>query len=217
MNSQASSLAKSSSSIGMREHRRAERRRVHALRPRALPLDPGEELRIGRVEPVPDMLDLVRVEVAEARDRRLGETGRDADPELAGDQLEERPAADLVQSVEPGRDEARQLGLAGGCEALNHLGQGRDVRKRTLRRDRLSRGVDRLGRIVVADGGKGLDVLSPPLRGRAGEGGRAAMLDARKSWIRPPTPDPPREGEGRGAVAPGPRHIRATVSDRSPT
>ena len=85
----------------VREHRRPERRRVARFRPRRPALDPGEQLTVRRLEPMPDMLDLVRRDVAEARDRGLRQPRRDADAQLAGDELEERPARRLVEDVEP--------------------------------------------------------------------------------------------------------------------
>ena len=78
---------------------------------------------------MPDQLDLVRLKAAELRDRGLGEPRRDADPQFAGDELQKRPPAGLVQGVEPARDASRKVALAGGGEGLDHLGEARHVRR----------------------------------------------------------------------------------------
>ena len=88
--------------------------------------------------------------LAELSDSRLGKPGRDADPQLPGDQLDERPAPGFVESVHPAGNPSRQVALARGGESLDHLGQGRDVRRR----------------VVVAE-----PYLSSPLRGGVGGGG----------------------------------------------
>ncbi len=112
---------------GVREHRRAERRRIAARRLVGAAFEPGEQLAIGRREPRPDQLDLLRVLAAERGDRGLGEPRRDADAQAAGDELEQRPAAGLVERVEPARELRRQLRLAERGERL-------DARRRECRR-----------------------------------------------------------------------------------
>ena len=80
----------------------------------ALPFEPGEEVEVGRLQPVPDLLDLAGLDPAQAGQRQPGEPGRGPDPQAAGDQLEQRPAAGGVQPVEPAGDQLRQLGPACG-------------------------------------------------------------------------------------------------------
>jgi len=63
----------------MREHDRTERRRIARLGPRALALQPGEEFGIRRLQPVPDLLDLVGRNATEAGRGRLGQAGGDTD------------------------------------------------------------------------------------------------------------------------------------------
>ena len=102
---------------------------------------------IGRPQPRPDQLDLVRVLVAERGRRGLGEPRRDADAQRRGDELEQGPAAGLVERVEPARELTGELRLAEGGERLDHLrqrrlGAGIDVvvgagRRRPHQRNRL--------------------------------------------------------------------------------
>jgi hypothetical protein len=68
------------------------------------------------------VLDLVRLDAAEARHRGLREPRRDADAQLSGDQLQQRPARRLVEHVEPARDKRRQVGFRGRGEAVDDLG-----------------------------------------------------------------------------------------------
>ncbi len=81
---------------------------------------------IGRHEPVPDLLDLVGGDPAagEFGERDLGEARRRADPQRAGDQLQQREPDGDVGRVEPVRDHGGQLGLGRGQQGLHHLGHG---------------------------------------------------------------------------------------------
>ena len=133
----------------VREHGRAKRGGIAGFRLRPAAFDPGEEVFVRRLQPVPDQLDLVGLDAAELSDSRLGEPRRDADAQLPGDQLEERPAPGFVESVDPACDPSRQVALARGREGLDHLGQGRDMRRR----------------VVVAE------PISPPPCGEEGGGG----------------------------------------------
>ena len=96
----------------MRQHHRAERRGVAIDRLVGAAFQPGEQIEIGRRQPRPHQLDVVRVLVAERRRRGLGQPRRNPDPHRAGDELEQRPAAGLVELVEPARELCRQFGLA---------------------------------------------------------------------------------------------------------
>ena len=117
---------------GVGEHGGTVGSRIARLRPGRAALDPGEQLFVGRSEPVPDVLDLVGRDVAEARHGGLGEPGRDADAQLPGDQLEERPAPGLVEAAEPVGDEPGQLNLARRRQPLDHLGEGGDRGRRVV-------------------------------------------------------------------------------------
>ena len=59
----------------------------------ASPVEPGEERHVGRRQAVPQLLDLGDVLAAEVGERLLGEPRGHADPEPAGDELEQREAA----------------------------------------------------------------------------------------------------------------------------
>ncbi len=107
----------------MREHRGVEGRGVDRVGLVGMPLDPGEQVEVGRRQPVPDLLDLVCRLAAERRHRGLGEPCRDADAQRAGDELQERPAPVLVERVEPAGDDARQVELAGGRQRRDDVGE----------------------------------------------------------------------------------------------
>ncbi len=107
----------------MRQHGRREGRGVDRLGTLAVALDPGEQLDVGRGEPVPDLLDLVGGAAAQLGHRRLGEACGDADAQRAGDQLQQRPAAGLVEPVEPAGQERGQAELADGGKAEDHGGE----------------------------------------------------------------------------------------------
>ena len=113
----------------MRQHRRAERRRIAARRLLGAAFEPGEQLRVGRREAGPEQLDLLHVLVAERGGRGLGEPRRDADAQRAGDELEQRPAAGLVERVEPARELRRQLRLAERGDGRDHIGERRQLRR----------------------------------------------------------------------------------------
>ena len=136
----------------VREHDRAERRRIARDRLCGAAFDPGKQIEIGRREPRPDQFDLVRVLAAEGGDGGLRQPRRDADAQRAGDQLEQRPAAGRVERIEPARELRRQLGFAergereddggerGGARAALAL-QGDDRLPSPLERGGLGRGV----------------------------------------------------------------------------
>ena len=109
----------------MRQHHRAERRGIAIDRLVAAAFQPGEQVEIGRRETRPDQLDLMRVLVAERGGRGLGQPRGDADAQRAGDELQQRPAAGLIQLVEPALELLRQLGLAERAQRGDDLGEGR--------------------------------------------------------------------------------------------
>ena len=96
----------------MRQHRRPKRRRIAARRFFRAAFEPGEQLEVGRRETGPEELDILRIGGAQRRDRGFGEPRRNADAQAAGDELDQRPAAGLVERIEPARELRRQLGLA---------------------------------------------------------------------------------------------------------
>src|SRR5579871_163591 len=55
----------------------------------------------------------------------LGEPRRDADPQSPGDEFQQRPAAGLIQIVEPARKLPRHFGLAKRTKGDDDLGQRR--------------------------------------------------------------------------------------------
>ena len=91
---------------------------------------PGEERDVGRAEAVPELLDLGDVAGAEVGQRLLGEAGRDADAQAAGDELQEREAAGGVEAVEQALDHLRRLAAGGGAQAVDHLAERRVVGRR---------------------------------------------------------------------------------------
>ena len=105
----------------LRQHDRAEGRERGGDGALGASLKPGEELRIGRLEPVPELLDLRHVLAAHLGERLLGEARGDADAQAAGDELQERVAAGRVEPVEPALDEARAFQPRGGVERLHDL------------------------------------------------------------------------------------------------
>ena len=78
---------------------------------------------------MPDLLDLGRVDPAIVGERHLGEAGRDADAQPAGDQLEQRPATGGVQRVQPAGDHAGQGGFARRLKRGHHLVQAGGQRR----------------------------------------------------------------------------------------
>ena len=115
------------------EHHRAERRGVDVDRPFGAAFHPGEQRRVGRREPVPDKLHLVRLFCAQRRNRGFGKPRRDADAQRAGDELEQRPARGLVERIEPGGKLRGQLGFAERRQCGDDMGEGGGVRRAARR------------------------------------------------------------------------------------
>ena len=109
----------------MRQHRRAKRRRIAAFGLLGAAFEPGKKLAIGRHEAGPDQLDLVCIFVGQRGDGGLGQPRRNADAQAAGDELDQRPAAGLVERIEPTRQLLRQLGLAKRGEGFDDGGEGK--------------------------------------------------------------------------------------------
>ena len=108
----------------MRQHHGAERRGIAVDRLFGAALQPGEQVEVGRAETGPDQLDLMRVLVAERCGRGLRQPRGDADPQCTGDEFQQRPAAGLVELVEPALELLRQLGLAERAECGDDFGEG---------------------------------------------------------------------------------------------
>ena len=72
----------------------------------------------------PHQFEFVRVLVAERRGGGLGQPRRNPDPHRAGDEFQQRPAAGLVEFVEPARQLFRQFGLAERAQRGDDFGEG---------------------------------------------------------------------------------------------
>ena len=107
----------------MRQHQRPEHRRPADLRPRRLAGEPGEQLDIRRLQPVPHFLDIGERYAGPLRKRGLGEPRRDTDAERSGQELQQRPAPSGVEPVEPARQQRRHLHRQG---RLHRLDDGRE-------------------------------------------------------------------------------------------
>ena len=92
-------------------------------RPFALAHQPGEDVGVGRVLAVPDLLQLGDGHAAEVGRRLAGEAPREPDPQSAGEQLEQGPAAVGVEGVEPAFEDVGNLFALGGAQGLDHLGK----------------------------------------------------------------------------------------------
>ena len=114
----------------MRQHRRAERRRVAALPACRRGLQARRTVR-RRAASGPARAISISSDVLAAKRRRrgLGEPRRDADAQAAGDELQQRPAAGLVERVEPACELRRQLRLAERGQCCR---RPRDKRRRSF-------------------------------------------------------------------------------------
>ena len=179
----------------MRQHHRTERRRVEIDRRIGAAFQPREQIEIGRLEARPHQFDVVRILVAERCRGGLGQPRRNPDPHRAGDEFQQRPAAGLVQLVEPARR------AVFGSSVLPSV---RSVVTTSVR---------------VGGGGLLWPFFSPPPASAAsgGEGSGVGGLSASSSDSEfaepPPTPDPSpplRGGRGKSATSapPSPRDRR---------
>ena len=82
---------------------------------------------------MPDFFDTIELDTAPFGERGLGEPRRDANPQLAGDELQQRPAPRRVERIEPGLEEPRHLAAACLFQLFDDLGKARDVGFRTGR------------------------------------------------------------------------------------
>jgi hypothetical protein len=72
---------------GVRKHRRAKRRRIACGWLVGASFEPGEQVQIGRSKPRPQDFDLINGLVPDRCSGRLGQAGRNADAQAAGDKL----------------------------------------------------------------------------------------------------------------------------------
>ena len=128
------------------QHQRGKGRQIADLGRRMAALEPIEQRLVRRGEPVPDLFDAVEFDTAPFGERGFGQAGRDADPQLAGDELQQRPATRCVERVEPRLEQppgpARGSRLSASRRSRKGSGRGlrrpaRRARSRTpSRRDR---------------------------------------------------------------------------------
>ncbi len=176
----------------MRQHHRAERRRIEIDRLVGAALQPREQIEIGRGEPGPHQLDLVRILVAERGGGGLGQPRRNADPHRAGDELQQRPAAGLVEFVEPARELFRQFGLAQCAQRGDDLGEGRRWRVVVEVCRSFRRHTCRPFTSPACGGGR----IAPQRSCAAWRSGWGLFLGRCRGGLPPPQPLPPQAGEG---------------------
>src|SRR5207249_7350472 len=75
--------------------------------------------------PVPDLLDAIDLDAAPLGEGGLGETGRNPDPQAAGDELQQCPAPGRVERVEPWLEQERHPAAARFFQPLDDLGKAR--------------------------------------------------------------------------------------------
>jgi hypothetical protein len=83
---------------------------------------------------VPDLFDAIDLDTAPLSERGLGEARRDPDPQTAGDELEERPAAGRIERVEPGFEQARDIGAGRPPQLIDYFRKARDITRAARRR-----------------------------------------------------------------------------------
>src|SRR5262245_31358082 len=96
----------------MGEHRRPEWSGIAARRLVAATFKPSEQFEIRRPHAGPDQFQFLQVLAAECGGRGLRKPRGDADPQSAGYELEQRPAAGLVELIEPTSELSLQVGFA---------------------------------------------------------------------------------------------------------
>ena len=83
----------------MSQHEGAEDRHVDSARLLGAALAPGEQLQIGLVEPVPDLLYPFDINVEGVGEGLLGKTRADPDTKLPGSEFEQGEAAGGIEVV----------------------------------------------------------------------------------------------------------------------
>ena len=137
----------------MRQHQRAEHGLAFGAGPRPAVVEPGEQVGVGRRKRVPHLLDVGQLVAAHLRQRRLGETRRDADARRAADQLQQRPAPAHVEAVEEVADDGGDVVARGELQRRDDLGEARGGAAGPAvgpqQRDRLGRVADVVARQLV--------------------------------------------------------------------
>src|SRR5690606_24847305 len=89
----------------------------------AAPFQPGEQIKIGGLQPMPELFDGRYFLITECCDRGLGEAFRNADPQAAGNELQQRPAPCRIKAVQPRFQQARHLTSACALQQIGNLCQ----------------------------------------------------------------------------------------------
>jgi hypothetical protein len=116
---------------------------------RGPPLQPGEQIGVGRPEPVPDLLDLDHVDPTELRQGALGEARRHADPQLPGDKFQKRIAPGRIQPVQPALHQSRTLQARRGMQRLDDLREPRHVAALLARRPDQGNRLRKIADVVI--------------------------------------------------------------------
>ncbi len=91
------------------------------------PFQPGEQLGVGRLQRVPDLLDLgdlddMTVGHGDVGGRLLGQPGGETDPQLAGEQLQQGPARlGVLAGVQPAFQQGLGLVPVRAAQRVDHL------------------------------------------------------------------------------------------------
>ena len=115
---------------GVGQHGGTEAARGVRRRAGAAALQPGEQVRVGRGEAVPQLLQIAEdhgsgLGNGQHQHRLPGQAHRQPHPQPAGDQLQQRPAPVGVQGVQPGLHPGGGSLAVGPLQLLHHTGQGR--------------------------------------------------------------------------------------------
>ena len=124
------------------QHHRMESAAMLDFRARTGAVEPGEQLGVGNLQPVPDLFDLAKILPAIGGKRRFCQPCRYADTKPAGGKLDHRPALRRTRGIEEAGDVVGKLCLR---QLLHRVNEGGD------RGQRRGRGV-RAGRPDQRDG-----------------------------------------------------------------
>ena len=113
--------------VRLRQHQRRKGRQLADLRPFRASIEPGEQRRVGRRQPVPDFLDALGGDPAPLGECDLGQPRRHPDAQRTGDQFQQGPPPGRVKPVEPRRQMPADLMPPGQPQGFNDLAQARNV------------------------------------------------------------------------------------------